>query len=96
MFVGLNLELQWVPWGGKVVWGDTKVSPGRVSLGVTEGCLVNNFQSLLDLGRSPKIYRQTKELNFSIVFFKAYLTLPGPGFQKLAQTGGADSAPPPS
>ena len=33
MFVGSNLVLQWVPGNGKVVQGDTKMSPGRVSLG---------------------------------------------------------------
>ena len=34
MFVGSNLVLQWVPGSGKVVRGDTKMSPGRVSPGV--------------------------------------------------------------
>ena len=33
--------------------------------------LVNGFQSILDLGR--KSYRLIKELNFSIMIFKAYL-----------------------
>ena len=28
MFVGSNLVLQWVPGSGKVVRGDTKMSPG--------------------------------------------------------------------
>ena len=36
MFVGSNLVLQWVPGSGKVVRGDTKVSPGRVSPGVLQ------------------------------------------------------------
>ena len=36
MFVGSNLVLQWVPGSGKVVRGDTKMSPGRVSLGVLQ------------------------------------------------------------
>ena len=31
MFVGSKLVLQWVPGSGKVVRGDTKISPGRVS-----------------------------------------------------------------
>ena len=35
-FVGSNLVLQWVPGRGKVVRGDTKMSPGRVSLGVLQ------------------------------------------------------------
>ena len=34
--------------------------------------LVNGFQSILDLGRSRKSYRLTKELNFSIVIFKVF------------------------
>ena len=34
--------------------------------------LVNGFQSILDLGRSPESYRLTKELNFSIVIFKVF------------------------
>ena len=34
--------------------------------------LVNGFQTILDPGRSPKSYRLTKELNFSIVIFKAF------------------------
>ena len=34
--------------------------------------LVNGFQSILDLGRSPECYRLTKELNFSIVIFKVF------------------------
>ena len=37
MFVGSNLVLQWVPGSGKVVGGDTKMSPGRVSPGVLQG-----------------------------------------------------------
>ena len=36
MFVGLNLVLQWVLGSGKVVRGDTKMSPGRVSPGVLQ------------------------------------------------------------
>ena len=36
MFVGSNLVLQWVPGSGKVVRGDTKMSPGRVSPGVLQ------------------------------------------------------------
>ena len=36
MFVGSNLVLQWVPGWGKVVRGDTKMSPGRVSLDVLQ------------------------------------------------------------
>ena len=36
MFVGSNLVLQWVPGSGKVVQGDTKMSPGRVSPGVLQ------------------------------------------------------------
>ena len=36
IFVGSNLVLQWVPGSGKVVRGDTKVSPGRVSAGVLQ------------------------------------------------------------
>ena len=36
MFVGSNLVLQWVPGSGKVVQGDTKMSPCRVSLGVLQ------------------------------------------------------------
>ena len=35
-FVGSNLVLQWVPGSGKVVRGDTKMSPGRVSPGVLQ------------------------------------------------------------
>ena len=31
MVVGSNSVLQWVPGSGKVVRGDTKMSPGRVS-----------------------------------------------------------------
>ena len=34
--------------------------------------LVNGFQSILDLGRSRKSYRLTKELNFLIVIFKVF------------------------
>ena len=36
MFLGSNLVLQWVPGSGKVVRGDTKMSPGRVSPGVLQ------------------------------------------------------------
>ena len=36
MFVGSNLVLQWVLGSGKVVRGDTKMSPGRVSPGVLQ------------------------------------------------------------
>ena len=36
MFVGSNLVLQWMPGNGKVVRGDTKMSPGRVSLGLSQ------------------------------------------------------------
>ena len=36
MFVGPNLVLQWVPGSGKVVRGDTKMSPGRVSPSVLQ------------------------------------------------------------
>ena len=36
MFVGTNLVLQWVPGSGKIVQGDTKMSPGRVSPGVLQ------------------------------------------------------------
>ena len=36
MFVGSNLVLQWVPRSRKVVRGDTKMSPGRVSPGVLQ------------------------------------------------------------
>ena len=36
MFVGSNLVLQWVPGRGKVVRGDTKMSPGRVLPGVLQ------------------------------------------------------------
>ena len=36
MFVGSNLVLQWVPENGKVVRGDTKMSPGKVSLGMSQ------------------------------------------------------------
>ena len=34
--------------------------------------LVNGFQSILDLGRSPEKLQTTKELNFSIVIFKVF------------------------
>ena len=34
MFVGSNLVLQWVPESGKVVQGDTKMSPGVLHWGV--------------------------------------------------------------
>ena len=34
MFVGSNLVLQWVPGSGKVVRGDTKMSPGVLQRGV--------------------------------------------------------------
>ena len=44
MFVGSNLVLQWVLGSGKVVQGGTKLSPGRVLLGVLHG--------LPSLGRS--------------------------------------------
>ena len=36
MFVGSNLVLQWVLGSEKVVRGDTKMSPGRVSPGVLQ------------------------------------------------------------
>ena len=36
MLVGSNLVLQWIPGRGKVVRGDTKMSPGNVSLGVLQ------------------------------------------------------------
>ena len=36
MFVGSNFVLQWVPGSGKVVRGDTKMSPCRVSPGVLQ------------------------------------------------------------
>ena len=36
MFVGTNLVLQWIPDRGKVVRGDTKMSPGRVLPGVLQ------------------------------------------------------------
>ena len=36
MFFGSNLVLQWVQGSGKVVRGDTKLSPGRVSPGVLQ------------------------------------------------------------
>ena len=34
--------------------------------------LVNGFQSMLDLGRSPEKLQTDKELNFSIVIFKVF------------------------
>ena len=36
MFAESNLLYQWVPGSGKVAWGDTKMSPGRVSPGVLQ------------------------------------------------------------
>ena len=35
--------------------------------------LVNGFQSFLNLGRSPEKLQTDKELNFSVIIFKAYL-----------------------
>ena len=64
MFVGSNLVLHWVPGSGKVVRGDKKMSPGRVSPGVLQSgvnalrgkCLfhahVLNFTILLVCRRS--------------------------------------------
>ena len=34
--------------------------------------LVNGFQPILDLGRSPEKLQTAKELNFSIVIFKVF------------------------
>ena len=45
MFIGSNLVLQWVPGNGKVVRGDTKMSPGRVSTGVLQRGVM--FETLL-------------------------------------------------
>ena len=36
MFAGSNLVFQWVPGSGKVLRGDTKMSPGRVSPGALQ------------------------------------------------------------
>ena len=46
MFVGSKLALQWVPESGKVVRGDTKISPGRVSPGVLQRGVILQNQSL--------------------------------------------------
>ena len=47
MFVGSKLVLQWVPESGKVVRGDTKMSPGRVSLGMLQrDVTILNYQDL--------------------------------------------------
>ena len=46
MFVGSNLVLQWVPRSGKVVRGDTKMSPGRVLPGVLQRGVLNKEKRL--------------------------------------------------
>ena len=43
IFVGPNLVMQWVPGNGKVVWGYTKMSPGKVSPGVLQRGVLQIF-----------------------------------------------------
>ena len=45
MFVGSDLVLQWVLGSRKVVRGDTKMSPGRVSSGVLQRGVFNQAAS---------------------------------------------------
>ena len=49
MFVVSNLVLQWVPGSGKVVRGDTKMSLGRVSPGVSQRGVVSDDSYLIVL-----------------------------------------------
>ena len=64
MFCGSNLVLQWVPGSGKVVRGDTEMSPGRVSPGVLQGgCEIPNVTSKL-------FPRQNEAAKHNLVEFK--------------------------
>ena len=49
MFVGSNLVIQWVPGSGKVVRGDTKISPSVLQRGVSRYISQNGLIILLCL-----------------------------------------------
>ena len=54
---GSNLVLQWVPRRGKVVRGDTKMSPGRVSPGVLQrGVVKCSTQDIPNPAHSKNIF----------------------------------------
>ena len=61
MFVRPNLVMQWVPGSGKVVRGDTKMSPGKVSLGV----LQRGVLKPLERSKWPKKRPVAKEKEFN-------------------------------
>ena len=81
-FVGSNLVLQWVPGSGKVVRGDTKMSPGRVSpvvlqrvslsaasIFITERLFIYIYFLLFEENHQNRISRAGEKISLTILLF---------------------------